>query len=680
MILTSLILKDFGVFSGQHSVDLAPKNRRPIILFGGKNGSGKSTILEALRVCLYGAGALGPSVTKEDYLRFLGSKIHTNPNMLIQPSFASIQVEFSYSHADGLATYSVTRSWERRGSGKVSEFLTVERSGNALADIEAGRWQDFIKELIPPGVSQLFFFDGEKIQQLAEDTTDQRALADAIKSLLGVDIIERLQDDLRIHLSRLTKPIRKDTRVLEIRELEKAIGRLKRVVLKLRQQRTQQDVSLQRLKADILRAEDTFAANGGAYARDRDTLIQREAMLRERISQLEETIRQQCAGLLPCALVPRLCTEVKNQILLDQQSAQINAGQELLRDAKAELTKRLDNEQFLSEIEDISPGVREQVRAHIRHALNQPLHAEKTSPSPTLHQLSDPVARLLLGWIDQATSQVTRILTEVSTELEKAHRDLQKTTEALRKAPADHVIRPILDEIHRLNEKLARISAEIMVKDQSINEAERDLRNCERRYAQVAGNLAHEAKRSGKFGVLPRVQSTLQEYRLKLIEKKVAELQQSVTESFNLLCRKKDSLRTIKIDPKDFSITLYDRQNQPIPKVQLSAGEKQIYAISMLWALGKTSGRPLPIIIDTPLARLDSDHRRLLVQHYFPLASHQVIVLSTDTEVDEVYFDELKPATARAYHLDFDQQEGSTVVKQGYFWRERDEAYKIASN
>ena len=63
----------------------------------------------------------------------------------------------------------------------------------------------------------------------------------------------------------------------------------------------------------------------------------------------------------------------------------------------------------------------------------------------------------------------------------------------------------------------------------------------------------------------------------------------------------------------------------------------------MLWALGRTSGRPLPVIIDTPLARLDSDHRRLLVENYFPQASHQVILLSTDTEVDQLYFDLLNP-------------------------------------
>src|SRR6185503_782893 len=112
----------------------------------------------------------------------------------------------------------------------------------------------------------------------------------------------------------------------------------------------------------------------------------------------------------------------------------------------------------------------------------------------------------------------------------------------------------------------------------------------------------------------------------------------------------------------------YDRQGRTLPKAQLSAGEKQIYAIAMLWALAKVSGRPLPIIVDTPLARLDSDHRRLLVQEYFPAASHQVIILSTDTEVDQTYFAGLRRSISHAYHLNFDPIENVTGIQDGYFW------------
>src|SRR5262249_5689232 len=121
-----------------------------------------------------------------------------------------------------------------------------------------------------------------------------------------------------------------------------------------------------------------------------------------------------------------------------------------------------------------------------------------------------------------------------------------------------------------------------------------------------------------------------------------------------------------------FQVTLFDRHDRPVPKKQLSAGEKQIYAISMLWALAQVSGRPLPMVIDTPLGRLDSDHRGHLVQRYFAHASHQVIILSTDTEIDQTYFRELSPAVSHSYHLRYDPGESRTVVEDGYFWSRRE--------
>jgi len=680
MILVRLTVNDFGVFGGPHDFDLSPKNRKPIVLFGGKNGAGKSTLLEALRLCLYGSGALGAAIARDDYLQFLGTRIHGNPNALIQPTFASLQVEFQYSHADGLATYVVTRSWERRSSNKVSELLTIERNGRALEDIEAEHWQDFIRELIPPGVSQLFFFDGEKIQQLAEDTTDQLALSDAVKSLLGVDIVERLQADLHNHLARLNKPEARNSCLRQIRDLEKSIGHIQRKLLKLRERRTGIETTLQQLRAEIERTEGSLAASGGAFARNRDHLLHQEATLKERIKQLEDLVRQHCAGLLPFTLVPALCDRLKQQLLREEEATRIEAGQTLVKAAKREILKRLEPDILWSGQEGVSDETKQYLHSRIRRALGSPLNVEQLEKVPLVHQLSDSTARNLLAWIEQAASDVAPALKATDEELERTYRELHKVAESLGKIPTDEVIKPILESLRGLNERLVRVSAEGLLKDQSIKDAEAEVKDAERRHGQLAQKLAGDAKYSGKLRLLPRVQAALDEYRSRLIEKKIAQLEEAVTHSFNLLCRKKDSLRTIRIDPKNFSITLCDRQGRPLPKSQLSAGEKQIYAISMLWALGKTSGRPLPVVIDTPLARLDSDHRRLLVENYFPFASHQVMLLSTDTEVDQVYFDALKPAVARAYHLDYDQREFTTTIKQGYFWKERDEAFKVAAH
>ena len=124
----------------------------------------------------------------------------------------------------------------------------------------------------------------------------------------------------------------------------------------------------------------------------------------------------------------------------------------------------------------------------------------------------------------------------------------------------------------------------------------------------------------------------------------------------------------MQIDPTTFAISLFDNNGHAIPKHCLSEGEKQVFAVSVLWGLAQASPRPLPAIIDTPMARLDSEHRQHLIARYFPNASHQVIILSTDTEVDKTSYGELKPHIARAYHLDYDEHEKITTAREGYFW------------
>ena len=128
-------------------------------------------------------------------------------------------------------------------------------------------------------------------------------------------------------------------------------------------------------------------------------------------------------------------------------------------------------------------------------------------------------------------------------------------------------------------------------------------------------------------------------------------------------------MEQILIDPVTCAITRYDAAGGALARQRLSEGEKQIFAIAMLWGLARASARPLPAVIDTPMARLDAAHRQHLVERYFPNASHQVIVLSTDTEVDRRYYEMLQPAIARAYHLGYDERSRATVAEEGYFWK-----------
>ena len=138
-------------------------------------------------------------------------------------------------------------------------------------------------------------------------------------------------------------------------------------------------------------------------------------------------------------------------------------------------------------------------------------------------------------------------------------------------------------------------------------------------------------------------------------------------ESFRKLLRKKELVQGLTINPETFEATLTTKESKPLPFDRLSAGEKQLLATSLLWGLARASGRPVPTIIDTPLGRLDSSHRRHLIERYFPSASHQVLLLSTDEEIVGDYLTELKPFISRTYLLKHNEAEGQTNLVEGYF-------------
>ncbi|NEO67622.1 MAG: DNA sulfur modification protein DndD, partial [Moorea sp. SIO4G2] len=169
------------------------------------------------------------------------------------------------------------------------------------------------------------------------------------------------------------------------------------------------------------------------------------------------------------------------------------------------------------------------------------------------------------------------------------------------------------------------------------------------------------------------VQQSLKVFREQLTLRKLNKLEHEVTECFLYLLHKSDLVHRVAIDTNSFSLSLYDLQGKLVPKHRLSAGEKQLLAIALLWGLARVSGRNLPVAIDTPLGRLDSSHRSNLVERYFPAASHQVILLSTDTEIGKVEAQQLREADAIAqqYLLNYDPVKHRTTVESGYFYSQQ---------
>ena len=168
------------------------------------------------------------------------------------------------------------------------------------------------------------------------------------------------------------------------------------------------------------------------------------------------------------------------------------------------------------------------------------------------------------------------------------------------------------------------------------------------------------------------IASVLNQFIVRLRKNKVHLLQEKTFEMYRLLSSRSGLIKDITIDDKTYEVRITDRNGHEIRKSALSAGEKEVFAVSLLWGLAQTSEIKLPIIIDTPLSRLDSTHRDNIVNNYFPNAGEQVIILSTDTEIDNNYYRSLKPRLSGAGSLEFDQRQELTTFRHGYFWEKKD--------
>jgi DNA sulfur modification protein DndD len=678
MILTRLTLTNFGIFRGRQSINLQPQKGKPIVLIGGKNGAGKTTFLEAIRLCFYGSQGLGFN-SRDEYLKYLDGRIHTNANFIIQPNAASVAVEFQYSDSDAVHAYKVSRFWERRNTGKIVETLTVERNGKPLDDVATEYWAEFVRDLIPPGVAQLFFFDGEKIQHLADDASDQRELSEAMKALLGLDAVERLGADLEVYRSRIVKTLRNVEGGNDVEEITQELQHLESALGQLRKVREGQESTISDLRGQVSRVQDKITAQGGSFVRNREKLVHDKAVFETQVTQVEAALRDACGGLLPFTLAPQLCDQLRRQLEAEQTAIELGAGKQVIRATKSLVVGQLDTTEFWDEFPKLSSTIRKKLKSRIGKLFDDAAKSRIVNRTDAVHQLSPNLIQQINRWLD-ASKDVKKTVLQQSAELERLSRELHRVEEELRKVPPDELLRPLLEELQKLNDQLADAGKSAVLTDDKIKNAELELASVRRRYAQSVEKLASHATQGSRVQLVPKIQQVLSDFKSALLSKKLLQLQTDVTTSFNSLCRKKDSVREILINSGDFSVVFKTQDHHPIPKSQLSAGEKQIYAISMLWGLAKTSGRPLPIIIDTPLGRLDTDHRRLLTERYFPFASHQVIILSTDSEIDQIYFSDLRKSISQAYRLDFSTEDRGTIVNSGYFWKNTHEANEITTN
>lgn len=662
MTLDELVVENFGIYRDRHVIALTPPSKKkPIVLFGGMNGAGKTTLLDALQLGLHGKRAKCSNRGSGSYEDFLRGCI----NRFADPSGgASVEVQFHHVTDGQEQSYRVRRSWHENGSG-LKENIDVFVNGNRDAAV-SDAWAEYAEEFIPARLSHLFFFDGEKIEALADLDNASELLRSGIHSLLGLDIVDRLVADLDVVASRKNKQLKVDiTAAAAIEQAQSELSgltpRRDELVQKLASLQSQLEQSAYLHQKVVARLQ----SEGGELFSQKSLLEVTKARIETEIQSLDANLREDASGAEPLLLVSRLLDAIHDQARHESTAASAKILSSVLqgRDtlvigslresgAKATLVKTI------SELLDKDRKARTQAARSPRYlslseSAQAQLHELRKSGLPQLRAASaEQLARR--EHLTEELAVIERKLSMVPDE------DAIAPMEAERKAVEEKTTQLTRDHA-KLQEELRVLDYEIARKQTVASRLREQAMRSELEQEDVARVKDHSV----------RAQGALNSFRQRVIERHIASIQAYVLESFRYLVRKKSLLSAVTIDPQTFAVELRGGDGKLMKPDRLSAGERQLLAVSLLWGLAKASRRPLPAIIDTPLGRLDSSHRKHLVERYFPHASHQVLLLSTDEEIRGKYLEAIRPSVGHSYLLEFDEAERSSVVKPGYFTQEK---------
>lgn len=632
---------------------------KSIFLVGGMNGAGKTSIMEAINICLYGA--------KPEWLyKYINRKELSKGN-----AYVSFELELE---TDEHETILIHRSWSAGATDKaqykdLEEKLVVVKDGKRVSVQNKEMWQDFINATIPKSITQFFFFDGEKIQEIAADDHSEVRLQTSLEAALGIQYISRLANDILY----LKQEERKGFVEISDEDIEYKESELKKEQRKLQSKKQERDdlsSELENFKKEKEEAQERFKAIFSIDAETSEIVKQKEKkriQLSNKANQLENQIKTLNEQFLPWAMAGKLFDSIKKQIEAERDSIKQNALASNAKDLAKQIVEKLEKPDPIIE-KPLSSEQKAKLEERVFDLLAQNKGSEDIRK---ILNLSERDAAKVLNRIEEVEQSDVMQLEQLLKEKEELDAEIRSIDTSLSNAASEsekelfeslqNTIESCQTQIGRISVRLSNVNEEIVMIENRIKDIELEINKLYEKH-----NVSKD--RADFIQECDAIANLLNTYIVKLRKAKVQMLQEKTFEMYKMLSSKSGLIKDLEINDKTYEIIIRDRSGHEMKKSGLSAGEKEVFAVSLLWGLAQTSQLHLPIIIDTPLSRLDSVHRDNIVNHYFPNAADQVIILSTDTEVDSNYFKNLEPHLTGAARLEFSQINEITTVKEGYFW------------
>lgn len=647
MKINNIIIENFGIYKDINKYDLTTKNKKNIVLISGENGAGKTTLLNAIKLCLYGPRLLGyKTESNPQYRQFISKKLNAYA-LTEENNNYSISINFELNENGQRNNYIIKRHWtfESTQSTKAKEHLSITKNNQILNETEADQYAEHIHQTMPLNLFELFFFDGEKVGNMFLLKED---LSTMLNNIFRLELFSDLKLDLKKYMKQKKKTAELSNLQKDKLDMQEEIEELDS--MKLKRQENIDNFKLQLIQAQDQHAglEKYFKSIGGLnqdliseyQSTITDLTLQKESFTSQYKSIINET--------LPFIMFKNELSEISRQMKSEMRNSENKIIHEKLN--SIDFQKHIKTTTNISQSD--SQNFIKEICSFYSFEQKQGIFDHSSEEIQEFDQLYNQISEIE----EQKINELFNNIESINIELLNLKKQLEKNqSDEYKKSFAE--IENKLIQISKINEKIQNEQVEldrlillIETKSNELKKIEHELLATEKDL-----NLDH---------IVSKCQIVLEKYIQEITSLKRGELETYIAQIFTQLIRKEDFIQKIKVDSITGKIILINKLGEELPKENLSAGEKQLYILSVLYGMIKVSEKNVPLVFDTLLGRLDKTHKSNIVQHFLSTAGEQVIILATDSEIDDEYRSLLSPYINKYYSLDYDNQNNKVLLNQ----------------
>lgn len=654
MLFKKIELTNIGPYEGNNTFHFDTDQIKNTVLIGGKNGSGKTTFLNGVKIALYGPLAYGYRTHTNAYL----SEIETMLNNKAKNSnkdYFEIKLGFTMVDDFKRSYIEIIRSWSISNS-TLKENVEIYKNDFKLNEIEKDNFLEKLRVTLPPSLLELCFFDGEDITKLSNEDNLSLYLSELSSKLFNLDLFQSLESNLKKYLTEDTKS-NKEKRLEE--EKVKIEQELNEKVEQLYQLQNRIEKLLEQLKTtkfNYQKTREEFSIHGGLLYEEREE-IQREILQIEHDrKQVNEQIKEFIAKELPFFLAYPMLSQLVQQLESEENYYISSIIEEKLKTISIEKLEKALN---ISIDVDKKNALHDTLLTELTVQDNVSIihNASKTETSQ-VHGLASSINAERLKNINQLINQNNEDLKRLS-KLQNRLKDNQQTSE----------FNEMIASMERDTKIISEIESELESIQNTENVLQEEIKIIKKQHEKIKKELHNIYKKKSSFGVTEKVLNISKKFQKEQLRRKISDVEYFSTKMIKNLMRKANFIERIHIDPETFRVYLLDEDNNLINKEILSAGEKELLVLSIIWGTIHSSNKEIPIVLDTLLGRLDIDHKSSVINKLIPQFGKQCIILATDSEITHDLFVNLTPFVSNAYTLNYDTKEKRTNIEKNFFNR-----------